>query len=638
MSGIFGIVRFDGGPADPERLAALATAMAPWGRHTVTTKVQGSAALGHALTLETPEDLHVAMPVHRTEPDLLLVSAEGRLDNRDDLLSALGIGAEEARTTADAAIMQRAYEAWGADCAERLLGDWSLAAWHAVDRRLALLRDHGGSTALYVHHDRATSSVLFASDARALHAAGVPHRLDELRLAQVLVSWHGGDRFRTIDLDVDRLPPGHTAAITPVGMSTRRYWFPEEVEPMRGPTLGEYAEGLRGLLDQAVRARLRSVGGVAVTLTGGLDSGAIAALAAPAARTAGIPLAAYTAVTAHEAQQCVGPEWIADEGSLASLTAARSGIVDHVLLDSARTSPLHGIWRTLATLDQPFHAASNAYWTQDLLSTASGRGDTTLLIGNGGNATISWTGRPVSTTLAGRWRADGVRGLVGYLLPVAVQRRRMAAALHAGGWPNSAISPGFAARVGLADLLGDAVGRDASVPQARADAIALRAAHTMPGLSRAGEYWAPLGAVAGIDVRDPAADPRVVEYAYAVPDALFTSPDGLDRMLVREATTGLLPDEVRLGTRRGWASADIVARLRDTAAQVDAAVAHAADGPAAEYVDVDALRRTWADAQRADDFATTHRAGALLLRGLAAALWLGHGATPGADTVARPAD
>jgi asparagine synthase (glutamine-hydrolysing) len=619
MSGIFGIVRFDGAPVEVDQIARMAALMKPWGRNAITTTIDGAVGVGHALTHSTPEDVHTAMPVMLADRGVL-VTAQGRLDNRDELEARLGI--EHAHATADSTVMVHAYEKWGEQCAARMHGDWSLAACSTRDRRLFLARDHHGNTSLNVYRDPATGTIAFASDARALHAIGAPRRLNELYLAQVLVSWSAYHGPQTIDLDISRIPPAHTAVADERGMRMEQFWDPMGNADLRLGSLDEYAEGLLAVYDEAVRARCRSVGPIAVTLSGGLDSGSVAALAQREVAGHGESLRAFTHVPLADTSGSVGAARFGDETVMSSTSAEYLGIREHQLRDSHSVTPVAGIKASLGTLDAPSHAASNAFWIQDLLTAAVDGGASTMLTGQGGNATISWTGMSPGHTFRSRLRTNGVRGGLGYLQPLWLQRRRELARLQASRWSSSSINPDFADRVHLSELAAAAIGIDHSRFAQRQTARDQRGAITQPGASRVGDLWALQSAYGGIDVRDPTADARVIDFTFAVPDDVFISRAGLDRMLIRTAMAGLMPDQVRLNPDRGRQSADIVARLRMCAPEVDAALAEIASGSAGQYVSLPRMRDAWLAAQASDDTTTTHRSGSVLLRGMMAGLWL----------------
>lgn len=580
--------------------------------------VLGGAVFGRARRSRRARE-PVDGPLIGVDQDVLFV-AQARIDNRSGLVTALGDVAEHGCGD-DADLLARAYLRWGASCVERVYGDWSFAAWHQRERRLVLARDHSGNTALFWHTDPRTGACWFASSRRALHAAGACRRLDEERLAAVLTAWPGANAFGTIDAGIERVPPAHIVSITGRSADRRRYWFPEQLAPLSGGSLDDYAAGLRDVLDEATGSRCEG-GAVAVTLSGGLDSGSVAALAARTLGRAAVDLVGYTHVPTMESVQAVGPARFGNEGPLATATAEFVGLNEHHLLDSRAVSPVSGIEEMLRAHDEPGHAAANAFWISDLLRSASMRADV-VLTGQGGNATISWAGRPPAETFAGRLRA-GPRRALGYWLPVSAQRRRVRHVLRATDWRNTAIAPGFAGRLDLAGRIGDSLGRWPGLPTARTTPIGLRAAILQPGSSRLGEVWAANGAHFGIDVRDPTLDPRVVEYCWRIPDEVHRLRGGPDRAVIRAAMRGMLPDVVRTNTSRGRQSADLIARLRATGAQVDEALTRIGASNATEYVSIDSLTRAWAAAQRQDDPATTHRAGSILMRGMMAGLWLAH--------------
>jgi asparagine synthase (glutamine-hydrolysing) len=122
---------------------------------------------------------------------------------------------------ADGDLMLAAYDHWEEACAERLLGDWSFAAWHPHERRLVLGRDHFGNTSLY--YVRAGDRFAFASDARALLSLPwVPRRLNENHLACLLGASLENEGSCTIYRDVHLLLPAHTLVGAPDGRTPRR--------------------------------------------------------------------------------------------------------------------------------------------------------------------------------------------------------------------------------------------------------------------------------------------------------------------------------------------------------------------------------------------------------------------------------
>ena len=324
----------------------------------------------------------------------------------------------------------------------------------------------------------------------------------------------------------------------------------------------------------------------------------------------------------YDTSQTVGPKRFGDETHFASLTAAHWPNVDHHLLDSAHNTPIQGICRTLAIMPEPAHGAGNYFWITDLLDQAQSHGLGTLLTGQGGNATVSWTGAPELRSPWSALRHSGWKAAARLVAPAALLRAHAHWRQGSDPWEHSAIHPAFAARLNLACQQVAAIGRQPGAGPAWRAPQEKRYAIILPGRSFVGGNWARRGAAAGLEVRDPTTNVRVMAYTLAVPDTIFRARVGLDRALLRQALAGLLPDAVLLNPRRGRQSADLVARLRAAPQEMEAALDQVCTGPAAAYIDPARLRSAWQAIQQEISQITTHCAVTVLTRGLHAGFFL----------------
>jgi len=620
MSGIFGIFNTDGAPLEPATLETMRAAMAHWGPDGSGLWHDGPCGLGQLLLYNTPEALYERLPCE-VDGGRLAFTAEARMDNRDELCDRFVIPHSQRPQTPDSALILRAYDTWGEACPDHLIGDWSFAIWNPAERRLFIARDHHGNTALYYYRD--AHRFAFASSRDALLALGVPRRLNELFLAQGLISWTAYHGPTTIDLDISCLPPAHAMSVTTERLDTQRYWFLEQTAELRLPTPDDYVEGFREVYAEAVRCRLRSYRPVGVTLSGGLDSGSVAALAARELRQQGKTLPAFTSVPICDVSDTVGPNRFGDETPFAQATARHAGNIVLHPITAEHTSPVAGTRRALEVLGTPSHAPSNAFWIQEILETAQQQGLGTLLTGQGGNATISWTGAPEFQSPWALIRERGWKGVVKRAAPSPLLRAYRQWRAGQQSWRNTAIAPDFARRLGLARRRAEAAGHDITLPDSWRSPQDKRFAIIKPGRSLVGGLWAANGASYGLEVRDPTVDKRVLAYTLAVPDPVFSGSNGLDRWLIREAMAGLLPDEVRLNRRRGWQAADLGERLLRTAPEMDEALAGlAACRRVTRCLDVERMRAAWTNLQAEVNIETTHRAVTILLRGLMAGMFL----------------
>lgn len=540
----------------------------------------------------------------------------GRLDNSRDLAAVLR--ADAGYTSAELAL--RAFLTWGEACAERLLGDWVLVVWDAQTRRLLLARDQAGLSALYYYLD--ASLLAFATNRKPLLAlAPTPWQMDEWALAQVLTAWHGHDGVSVFQQPLRRLPPAHLLTVDPERSAVRCYWrmeaAPEREQPL--PDLEGNAARLRELFDSAVRSRLAGDRPIAVSLSGGLDSGAVAATAAHWLAAEGRRLIALTAVPLTSAKSFVG-ERFGNEFPLAQLTAQHAGNIDLIPVDAADCTPVAGLRAGLRIFDEPVHAAQNLYWSLAVGRRAQELGMGALLSGQMGNLTVSWTGSLTAqpwwfqARAVGRreWLRDRVRRALPPAWTRAWRKRRLTAEAVLG---PTAVHPDFARRIGLVERLLD----DADSPFAPPARSGLeeRLRGLQPGRSTAGALLADLGTAFDLEARDPTIDLRVLTFTLAVPDRLFLDPHtGVDRLLIRHAMTGRLPDFVRLNPLRGRQSGDLIPRLRASADEVEAALDEVAAGPAAGYVDLAALRAAWRLAQEQAAPSAFQHVTKVLMRGL----------------------
>lgn len=627
MSGLFGIVRRDGEGLEPSVLEALCRGMSNWGPDGCAIWRDGPAGLGQARLSSTRQSRLERLPFADKNQGMVFTAA-ARVDNREELGQLLGIPSPDHDGLPDSEFLWRAYLRWGEQCPARVFGDWAFAVWHPAERKLFLARDHFGNTSLYYC---ATPQVFaFASNRQPLLDLNlVPIELDELYLAQVLVSWTAYHSERTIHKPIRRLPPAHSITVKPDAVDVRQYWRLEDAPELHLPGRAQYVEAFTEVFDEAVRCRLRTdlESPIAVTLSGGLDSGAIGATAALQLRQSGQRLLAFTSVPLGDTQSYVGDRF-GDEFALAECTARFAGNVDLHAIATNTLTPIEAIRSMLQIQCEPGHSGANAYWMLELEQAARAHGCRVLLTGQMGNAGISWTGelssQPFSFQLGpnlGTWAKSRLRRQRRALRQIFPQlaSKWLRRQLEGQQWCRlSAIHPDFAGRLHLLDqILSDPREFPSATPQAKRRQILL------PGRSLAGGLHAQLGAAHGLEVRDPSADARVLAFTLSVPDHIFTDPTtGMDRWLIRAAMKGRLPDEVRLNRRRGRQAGDLVPRLRRCAREIETALDELQYGPAAAYLDVRYMRQVWKMVQTQDTPDALRKSITVLTRGIMAGLFV----------------
>ena len=311
----------------------------------------------------------------------LVVLADARIDDRQQLGCDLALAAQDAASLSAAELIARAWRRWGADAPARLVGDYAFMVWDTADQSLSLVRDFYGERPL--HYRCVGQGLLAASLPSALAAAAGSARVDLFTLARyhALLPQTGPESFFE---GVARVEPGTVVRWRSGRVDIRRYW-----SPPRGSldiSRDEAAEEVSAILDRAVRDRAAGAAGVAAHLSAGMDSSAVVA----ALGDAGI---AATAITGEAAQRDEAPAgFVASEAPVAAATAALHPSLRHVIArpDGRSIAELMDDFNHSA--DQPIRSIDNGDWLDATYREAAQAKASVLMTGSFGNNSFSHDG------------------------------------------------------------------------------------------------------------------------------------------------------------------------------------------------------------------------------------------------------
>ena len=127
MSGIAGLLRFDGQNVPRHDLERVANALAQYGPDRSEIIASGGIGLAHVLMRMTLEDRFDRQPQRGVSG--ALITADVRLDNRDDVLACVGIARQEAAAWADSRVLLAGWEKLGDEIWPILRGPFAAAIW-----------------------------------------------------------------------------------------------------------------------------------------------------------------------------------------------------------------------------------------------------------------------------------------------------------------------------------------------------------------------------------------------------------------------------------------------------------------------------------------------------------------------------
>jgi asparagine synthase (glutamine-hydrolysing) len=258
-------------PIDPARLRAMAQTLYHRGPDSEGSHVSehvGIAARRLAIIDLTGGDQPIA-----NEDGSVVVVQNGEIYNYRELMHELERAGHRFRTRCDTEVLVHGYEQWGGKLWERLRGMFAVAVWDMRHRRLVLARDRFGIKPLYYRDVDAELS--FASELDALHHGDV-----DLDALEAFLAFNSVPGPLSIFADIRKLVPGHTLTWTNGRVELARFARTGPLPARHDADEGELMEECRARLRDSVRAHLIADVPVGVLLSGGVDSGALAALAA----------------------------------------------------------------------------------------------------------------------------------------------------------------------------------------------------------------------------------------------------------------------------------------------------------------------------------------------------------------------
>jgi asparagine synthase (glutamine-hydrolysing) len=561
MCGICGVVAAERerGP-DREAVARMSGRLVHRGPDDEGLFCEGPVALA-ARRLSIIDLAHGHQPIENEDGSAVVVQ-NGEIYNYRELKRELEGKGHRFATDCDTEVLVHLWEEEGERFVERLRGMFAIALWDKRRERLLLARDRFGIKPLY--YRVRDGGLSFASELKAmLEQPGFSRQIDPEAVSAYL-AFNSIPAPLTIFAEARKLPPGHLLAWEGGEVALHRYARAgARAGDERGGSEDELAAALREVLDDSVRAHLVADVPVGVLLSGGVDSGALAALAG---EHAGEPVRTFS----------IGFEEAGfDELSRARLVAERYGTDHHELI--VRPDAVELLPKLVEAFDEPF-GDSSALPTYLVSELAAGHVKVALS-GEGGDELFGGYYTYVADLLARR---------VGRLAPLA---RPLAEAL-----PSRTDRVGFdykAKRFARAAALADPLERhhawkEIFSPPLRRQLAGEGAAGWDPVDLYRARYAESAGAeplarmqdvdlgiylvddllvktdrasmAHSLETRVPFLDQRVAEFAFSLPRRMKVRGFQKKRLL-RKALEPLLPKEVVHGRKQGF-SIPIAAWLR----------------------------------------------------------------------------
>lgn len=610
MSAIVGIYNRDQRPVSQSSIDEMLARMAHRGIDGRSRWCEDHVGLGQAMLRTTPESLTERLPLVDQAANLV-ITADARIDNREELLCELYDLSGSATNISDSELILAGYKKWGHECPSRFVGDFAFAIWDRNNQEIFCARDHFGLRPF--HYYLSDKCFVFATEIKALFCLPeVPRRLNELRIADFL-SGIDEDKEITSYVQILRLAPGHSLVVGKQDSRLVRYWQLDPLFELRLGSNEEYAEAFREQFTEAVRCRMRSAFPVGSMLSGGLDSSSITCVARNISAVNRKPLETFSAIY-DKVKEC-------DERPFINSVLSQNGVNPNYVHPD-ELSPLEDFERVVWHLDDPI-VAGNQFIQWGLCRAVAKKGVRVVLDGFDGDTTVSHgTGYLVELARTGRWFKLGreARGYASHFKNVSpsemfwwyLQRYWLNPNMPQGlkplwrkvksiprrlrpSQPNKGrmtafpeiLNQDFARRIGMEQ-------RRQAMKKVRADGPLRteRQAHhsrlVWSLMTATLESLNKVGAAFGVEYRFPFFDKRLAEFCLSLPPEQKLN-RGWNRVVMRRAMEGILPKEVQWRGGKGDMTANFERGMHAERSRIeDVIISH----PEAleRYVDIAAIR------------------------------------------------
>jgi len=212
-----------------------------------------------------------------SENNNIALIANAEIYNYIELTGQLKSRGHVFKTGSDCETIVHLYEEKGINCLQDLRGMFALALWDIPKRRLFLARDRGGEKPLYLYEEKDT--LIFSSELKSLLKILPDNFLLDHSAVDLFFHYQYVPEPMTPVKKIKRLAAAHYIDINIADWDAKpkRYWDPMAAPPIDTDPISV----IRCELDRISSFTLRSDVSVGIALSGGLDSGAIAALSAP---------------------------------------------------------------------------------------------------------------------------------------------------------------------------------------------------------------------------------------------------------------------------------------------------------------------------------------------------------------------
>ncbi len=569
MSAIWGAINLKGNVIDKETQKMLRQAFDRCVIDRYEEIANENVYMGCGIQYFTPEAEKEKLPLSKED---IFFTADVVLDNRKELLDKLGIAKEQGSCMADGDILFAMYKKYGYDSLNDLLGAYAFVWYDRSTNKIELVLDAVGNRCVYY---RIINDVFyFSSLLEPLAELSSDTRLNDRWITDFLAMdylFMINETEETPVKEIYRIAPAQYISYQDEKIEKAIYWKPfDNFKEYRLSSDEKYRHRFCDLWNAAVKCNIRDKSNTSILLSGGLDSTAVAAVAAPYVKEDGASLYSYTSVPMEGYVADNSGYDVENEKEDVEKTAAFYGNIITQYVDLNGKNPWELSSKAIRNMEIPLKSIQNYLWIEEALEKAYEKQSRIMLTGSYGNTSISFTDLNVymNTLYKNRKYVKLKKELeafstnMGFPVRYAWKQiiRTMRAEFEQTPYPYglSYVNRDIAKKLNTEKRLCEI--EKNSFESTKDFTIGRRNMVHWLSMRQIGEAFTKHSLATGVLLRDPTIDKRVVEFCIHLPMEQFCR-DGIDRRLVKEYLKDIMPPHVMQFQKKGKQSADLKYRF-----------------------------------------------------------------------------
>lgn len=454
---------------------------------------------------------------------------EGKIYNRSELISKLSLTTYKDIT--DAEIFEKLYDKYGEDSYKYIEGDWICCIINEHNE-ISFTRDKTGTSCLYYFVDE--NYVAFSTFLKPI--AALKKEDTQINIQSTIAFLHTLHYYKneSIIKDVKILDYGSVLKISPNKQTLSKYWNLLETPAVRYKNKRDYYENFFDLYQTAINQRISKSNKTGLLLSSGLDSGSIAAIAANHLKNHNKKLHSFTYVPAKLSH-------ISKNGNEQELAQKQIDFTGNISPNfyQPKLSPVKVLTKLLELDIPPYNRMNSMNWVFGILNEIKNNNVEDLLMGTGGNWTVSWS--------------DKIHHPLSYI----GFKRSIKNLITTAPTPNQSNKQSYVKKDLFNQYKMDEYFQELGCNQNLQfeKGINEKMMFLDPEYGKIGVAWKNMGSLFGLNITDPTMDSRIMQFCFNIPEDISNNITG-NRLLIRKNFKNLIPKKTLKSQTRGVLGSD----------------------------------------------------------------------------------